>query len=416
MPLSRPNSSTPVLPIFAVTGLASLGTAVFTNGVSFLTKNSYGFTKTDNYWLGLLLGGTYVAASMTSGRLVTFLRGKVGLSGRAVLALTLVIIGILCFIPQTALALAHGDAKASSWAVWLTIAGYSPLTGLLWPLVEAFLSGGRADAQLRRVMGTWNVVWSASTVGAYWVMGGLHDYPFHMMSGLGGLHILTACLLYLFPSEPGRHEHAAHAPHPPSWGLLLTTFRMLLPASYVVSSALGPYLPEALRRLGITDEWAPVLASSWLFARVITFGTLQRWHGWHGRWSTPIVGGTLVIVGFAGAVLGPSFGTGSIALYAVLAGLFAFGAGMATIYTGAIYYAMEVGNAEVDSGGAHEALIGIGYTVGPLCGLAATGAVNASWINAQAFEPALFTMVAIIIVGAAALVLRRTHRLTAQPR
>ena len=30
---------------------------------------------------------------------------------------------------------------------------------------------------------------------------------------------------------------------------------------------------------------------------------------------------------------------------------------------------MAVGNADVDAGGKHEAFIGVGYTVGPLCGL-----------------------------------------------
>ena len=46
---------------------------------------------------------------------------------------------------------------------------------------------------------------------------------------------------------------------------------------------------------------------------------------------------------------------------------------IATIYTGAIYYAMAVGHSEVDAGGTHEALIGVGYTVGPACGLVAGG-------------------------------------------
>lgn len=44
---------------------------------------------------------------------------------------------------------------------------------------------------------------------------------------------------------------------------------------------------------------------------------------------------------------------------------------MGIIYCAALYYAMAVGHADVDAGGKHEASIGLGYGVGPLCGLAA---------------------------------------------
>jgi hypothetical protein len=42
---------------------------------------------------------------------------------------------------------------------------------------------------------------------------------------------------------------------------------------------------------------------------------------------------------------------------------------MGVVYYAALYYAMSVGRAEVDAGGTHEALIGVGYTIGPLASL-----------------------------------------------
>ena len=67
--------------------------------------------------------------------------------------------------------------------------------------------------------------------------------------------------------------------------------------------------------------------------------------------------------GFALAVLG-----GSVPL--AIAGLSAFGAGHGILYLAGLYYAMSVGGAEVDAGGHFEALIGVGYVVGPVAGLA----------------------------------------------
>ena len=57
----------------------------------------------------------------------------------------------------------------------------------------------------------------------------------------------------------------------------------------------------------------------------------------------------------------------------MLVGFGAFGAGMGIVYYAALYYAMAVGRAEVDAGGTHEGLIGGGYTIGPLVGLAGMG-------------------------------------------
>jgi hypothetical protein len=82
-----------------------------------------------------------------------------------------------------------------------------------------------------------------------------------------------------------------------------------------------------------------------------------------------------MILGFALAMLAPTLGTpnaeglNQVGVTLLVAGLSLAGIGIAVTYYGALYYAMAVGNADVDAGGKHEALIGVGYMVGPLCGL-----------------------------------------------
>jgi hypothetical protein len=51
------------------------------------------------------------------------------------------------------------------------------------------------------------------------------------------------------------------------------------------------------------------------------------------------------------------------------AGLVALGLGQGAIYYSAIYYGLAVGAAEVEAGGIHEALVGMGYFIGPGIGL-----------------------------------------------
>jgi hypothetical protein len=68
-------------------------------------------------------------------------------------------------------------------------------------------------------------------------------------------------------------------------------------------------------------------------------------------------------------------------------GLAMFGAGHGTIYYAGLYYAMAVGGAEVDAGGRFEALIGLGYVIGPLavmlCDESKGQLVGATWAAAM---------------------------------
>jgi hypothetical protein len=87
---------------------------------------------------------------------------------------------------------------------------------------------------------------------------------------------------------------------------------------------------------------------------------------------------------------------------------------MATIYTGALYYAMEVGQADVDAGGAHEALIGLGYALGPGCGLLAAGSIAAGLAPASSFESVVLVLVTIVVLAAVAFGIRRASAQAAQ--
>jgi hypothetical protein len=214
-------------------------------------------------------------------------------------------------------------------------------------------------------------------------------------------------------AEPGKHLHEQHEPHPIVYTQLLATFRILLPTSYIVFTALNPYLPELLGMMGITTGWQAPLAATWAGARVGTFLLLERWHGWHGRWYPAIGGMALLLGGFAVAVLSPAAGASLGGQVMALAGLAAFGMGMASIYTGALYYALEVGQAEVEAGGTHEALIGLGYTGGPACALLAMGAADAGLIptSESAFQAAVLALVGIIALAASGFAAWRSWRI-----
>lgn len=393
------------LATLVLTALNSIATGVVTSGIFFLTRQGYGFSELQNYLLAAVIGITYVLGAAGAGPLVRWLRAH--LSTRTLVLGLLVAMAGLCALP----------AWAGPWVVWVLVALYSPLAGTLWPIVESYVSGGRAGEVLRKGIGTWNVVWSASLVVAYLAIAPFCEaYPAATLLVLGGVQLVSTAALVWLPREPLAHG-PAHVPEPaaPSAGSgedvhLLAAFRFLLPTSYMVLTVLGPFLPSAMERLGIARELQTVVATAWLLPRALAFAGLAGWHEWHGRWWFPAVGGTLLVGGFALAMGASWLATGPAGVVLLVLGLIGFGLGMAAIYKGALYYVMEVGQSEVGAGGSHETLIGLGYSVGPLLGLGAAAAVQRGWLAAEDLELGVLVPTAVLGVAGLAYAWRIGHR------
>jgi len=413
--LAHSQSRSTIAPLWAVnifSFLCSFGTGIVTYGISLIAKQAYGFSQLDNYLLAVVIGITYIVGSLAAGPLVRAIRRRVPqLSDRAVLIWLMVIMALLCIVPLGA----KFANITTAWPLWFLVCAYSPLTGILWPVVESFVSGGRTGPGLMRALGKWNIVWSAAVVLASWGMGpALENHAVAAIAALGLMHLMSCLCLILFPTYAARHAAETHAANlPPIYRDLLETFRICLPVSYVFSSALGPFLPSAMDTLAVPIAWQPIVLSAWQLPRMLGFVVHQATTAWRGKWVHPISGSLMLALGFILAILAPRLAThvgNSTGITLLVAGLTIFGAGMSCIYSGAIYYAMSVGNAEVDAGGAHEALIGVGYTVGPAIGLVPTALIARDTIAASSFEPIVLISVATVAILGIGLVYRAVSR------
>jgi MFS family permease len=338
----------------AITFLASLGTSVFWNGLSFVAKHDYGYTQKQNLLLYLSTGIVYVFGAANSGRLTRLVERR--LSPRGVLMMICVVMAAAC-----PLVLFGGG----SWPLWV-VANLSSLTSAMyWPIVESFLTAGRHGARMRWTLGWWNLAWTTAVATALFLMaplaeGGQMKLAILMLTPL---NLLTIGLLFLFPKVPAAHGQAEeHGASTVEYPLLLRCARVLLPTSYLLIGTLSPVMPYLLQQLKVDVSYETPMAAVWTIARIIAMAAMWRLAFWHGRWGTLVVGGLALAGGFAMAVLAPTVLT-------MIIGLAIFGAGIGIVYYAAIYYAMTVGHAEVDAGGTHEALIGMGYAVGPVVGL-----------------------------------------------
>lgn len=385
--------------VLALTFLGSVGTGAVTNGIFFITSSGLGYGRRQNLLLGAVFGATYIAAALLAGPGLRTLARRVGwISTRGVVAAVLLAMGMVCQLPLLARETADpGDTSLIGPAVWAMVLVYSPATGVLWPIVESYLSGGRRGPVLRSAVGRFNIVWSGALVGSFWAMAPLLEQrPFWILAGLGVIHLAMAAMMFGLPREPARHAEG-HERHPPVYEALLALFRVLLFASYLILSAVNPIQPIILDRIGVSVAWQTPVASSWLAARVVIFALFERWHGWHGRWWIAWAGLGSMVAGFALSVAAPMFGPFALATF--IAGLAGMGAGVAAIYCGALYYALSVGASEVDAGGKHEAVIGMGYTIGPVLGLMALGLASSPGTEP---DPERFRLWSIALIAAAA--------------
>jgi MFS family permease len=382
--------------VLLLTWISTCALMAFQIGGPFLAESAYGFSRTEKFALVLLTNIGYIPSALFVGPALRRLAERTPwLSTRDVLAGLITVLSLCSMVPFVADALG-GDALGRP-ALWGSALVLGSLSGAVWPIVESYLSGARRAQQLRRATGLFNLSWASAGMFVLFAMSPfVSEAPLLILLIAGLIHLGSLACIFSLTPEPAKHLEEHHEPHPPVYRRLLVLLRFELPLSYVVLSAIIAAMPDATAQVGVHPKWRAALASTWMVARLVSFWFMQRGEQWHGRWRTPLLGGGLMLVGFALALLAPLRIPGALDAWALTLGLTLFGLGQGVVYAAAIYYAMEVGSASVDAGGTHEAVIGGGYLLGPLAGLAA-GWVAASPGQAGGIP---FDLALVAIVGA----------------
>jgi hypothetical protein len=338
--------------ILALTFVGSFAVISIERGVYFYTASRLGFGDGANLALALAFGLMYVIGSLVSHR-VTVALGEKRTLGCVVVAQMLVHLGM--------------STLPGGVMFWIL----DPLAGLLygmqWPIIESYISAGRCSRDTHRILGLFNMSWAVAIPLNLALAGPIIE---HAPAGLfllpAALNLIMLLLMRHLPSAPPRLQE--DHPHRPAlaelarlrallgghrWGLVLSMTALFI---------LAPIMPRIYRDLGMGVESASALSGLLDVLRVGAFLLLWLYGGWHGK-TWPVLGTVVLLpVGFAMVLLG-----GRIEW--VLLGEVLFGLGNGLAYYGALHYAQVVHNAAVEAGGAHEALIGTGFAVGPLAGL-----------------------------------------------
>ncbi len=351
--------------VFVLEGLNAYGTTVYFTYLFFYMRQRFGFTNLENLALCAVSGAVYAGWVVLAGRYAQrhgyfqALRwGFVILVGAMVL----------------------GSELASVVGQMAVMIGWTLGIGLTWPALEAITSEHEPRDRLQRLLGIYNLVWSAGS-GLATFSGGMVLEHF----GPRGIFLLPAALhavqlgLLAWLERDHRRTTARGAPAPAAATAAPPVCRaepgpvprrvfmqmawIANPLAYVAVNAIIPVIPGLAEKFALSPAWAGVFCSVWALARAGGFGLFWWWDGWHYRFRWLVTAFGALIVSFALILLGHHLG-GLVAAQVV------FGLSLALIYYSSLFYSMDVGETKGEHGGFHEAAIGAGIFGGPALGAA----------------------------------------------
>jgi MFS family permease len=350
--------------VFVLEGINSLATTYYYYYIYFYTKERYHFGATENLLLAALLGFVYALASFYGGRFAQrfgyFTSIRLGIAG---------MIGAF---------LAASQAGTVELTIALTVVA-SVAMCLTWPALEGLLSEGEPPARLPGLMGVYNCVWAATAGLAYFTGGAVvqkwgWQCMFYVPAALLVLGLSLAGWLHgkarqdtAMPKPvvlPLLHPMAESYRSPIAPATFLKLGWVANPMAYLAVNTVISSVPTLAGRLGFTPMLAGFVCSIWLLARAAAFVALWLWPGWHYRFRFLASAYVVVMVSFAAMLLVPNR---PVLVFSQLL----LGPALGLIYYSSLFYSMDVGATKGEHGGIHEAVIGVGNTIGPASAAAA---------------------------------------------
>lgn len=355
--------------LYAIEAMLSVGGTLLSIGIVFVMNHRFGWQMRQNFLLATGQGIVYVPGALSARWLAERFGRRAALSW--------------IYLVLAALALVAAAAK-SPVVIAVLLLGFTFVIGTSWPMLESLVTTGVDASALGRRVGTYNMIWPAAGFVAIAVEGLIIRY---WTAGVfvipAAVCVASAALLAFRRPEtpvPPPIVEPSPAAEPElirSRTLALWLSRTALPATYTVVYGLMPMMPSLPVMKRLSTENQTLVSSVWLGTRWIAFAALALGTWWHTRPRALLWAAVLMLVSFFGMTLAPStlFPAARISYAADLTSLIlwqgALGLSLGMIYSGSLYFGMVLSDGSTEHGGYHEALIGLGWLIGPAAGAAA---------------------------------------------
>jgi len=396
------------MPLYFILALASTGGTMFTIGIVFYTHERFGWGLTENFRLAALQGVVYVVGALSAHSLTGRLPHRVATAWLHALMTLACGVGVL----------------AASWSATAAVIGvllfYTFVSAVAWPILESLIAVGTSGARLAWRLGVYNVVWPLVGAVVLALSGSVIE---HLPTGVflvpAIAHVICIALALAAKPQatPATPDDQSHALEPEPELLRVRTLalwvsRLGLPATYAVVYGLMPLLPSlpAMARLDTATQ--TVVSAAWPTARWIAFAVLAAGTWWHTRPRVMVAAAIAMGVAFLGCAVPPSQLLGAAAgpgadMAALLVWQVILGASLGVIYSGSLYFGMVLSQGSTEHSGYHEALIGLGWVLGPGAGVIMQWIAPGNRPLAVAAVGAVIGLSVLLVVGAAVVAGRR---------
>jgi MFS family permease len=342
--------------VHTIEALVSAASNLLTFGVFFFTKHQFGWTLFQNFVLSAGLGAVYIVGALAAHSLST----RFGRRGPLTVIYSIIIV-------TTLIAAAHPTPTITTVVILI----YAFVSSMTWPIIENLISAGVDDPHLlSRRLARYNIVWA--TVGSVVIaLNGLiiEKWPAGVFLIPAGACAAALVLVMLGRIDPdgGGDAPKPHGDPEPTLArqrvVALWLSRISVPAMYLMIYALGAMLPSLAVIQPLRPAAQTAICSVWMIVRLAAFLVLGATAFWHTRPRLLLLAAATLLISLLMITLPDN-------LLIMVLGQVAFGAATGLIYAASLYFGMVLSEGSTEHGGYHEALIGLGMTLGPAVGAA----------------------------------------------
>lgn len=416
-------------PLLSVEALGSAGTNLLVSAIYFYTSNRFHWTLRQNFLLAAGQGIVYVIGALSAGKIVSRIDKRVALG---LIYTTMALLSLV--------ALSVGPLVIAFTAIMLA---YNCVSSMGWPILESLVSGDADAHSLSRRIAIYNIVWSTVAGLMLAIDGTLIE---HWAAGVFLIpaiaHGLSAAAMFRMAGRPERSNLKSQTSNLNGFGreaganseisipaaessalhsiaaepellrvrtLALWLSRVALPATYVAIFSLMALMPSLPSMKNLDPAHQTLLGCTWMVSRSLTFLVLGLGTWWHTRPRLLLVAAIVMFFSFLGVTVRCSDfvdGFAAADVFIMIGAQICLGVALGMIYAGSLYFGMALSEGSTEHGGYHEALIGVGFVVGPGTGAIAETLHPHSVYTAIA-SVASVVFLSVIAVAAAALLVNK---------
>lgn len=351
--------------LYFIEAMASVAATLLNAGIFFFTREAFGWGLRPNLLLSVCLGAVYVLGALSAHGLTRRFGSTGPLAFCLACSAAIMLLATLLITPAI---------------ICLAAIAFTFIITICWPILESLICAGHVPPEeLSGRIGLYNIVWSL--VGAA-TLAGCGTVIEHVRWGVLAIAAVVcavgAAVAWFGQVEP---ELTNHPPHPPpecklvqQRVLALYLARISLPAMYVITYALAAMMPS----LAVLEPYRPavqtLLSSVWTTVRSLGFLWLGATVFWHTKPRLLLIAAAAMLVSFIAITIPASKLPGlqlsaRLDLWAMIIGQVVLGLATGLVYTASLYFGMALTAGSASSGGYHEAMIGLGMTLGPAAAL-----------------------------------------------